>query len=55
MFETNVMGTLRMTRTLLPALEATGDGHVVMLGSIAGYETYIGGGGQRGPSLRCGR
>ena len=45
MFETNVMGTLRMTRTLLPALEATGDGHVVMLGSIAGYETYIGGGG----------
>jgi NADP-dependent 3-hydroxy acid dehydrogenase YdfG len=45
MFETNVMGTLRMTRTLLPALEATGDGHVVMIGSIAGYETYIGGGG----------
>jgi NADP-dependent 3-hydroxy acid dehydrogenase YdfG len=45
MFETNVMGTLRMTRTLLPALEATCDGHVVMLGSIAGYETYIGGGG----------
>jgi NADP-dependent 3-hydroxy acid dehydrogenase YdfG len=45
MFETNVMGTLRMTRTLLPALEGTGDGHVVMLGSIAGYETYIGGGG----------
>ena len=45
MFETNVIGTLRMTRALLPALEATGDGHVVMLGSIAGYETYVGGGG----------
>lgn len=45
MYETNVMGALRMTRGLLPALEATGDGHVVMVGSIAGYEPYIGGGG----------
>jgi NADP-dependent 3-hydroxy acid dehydrogenase YdfG len=45
MYETNVMGSLRMTRTLLPALEASGDGHVVMLGSIAGYEPYVGGGG----------
>ena len=35
MYETNVMGALRMTRGLLPALEATGDGHVVMVGSIA--------------------
>jgi NADP-dependent 3-hydroxy acid dehydrogenase YdfG len=45
MFDTNVMGTLRMTRGLLPALESSGDGHVVMIGSIAGYEPYIGGGG----------
>jgi len=45
MLETNVMGTLRMTRALLPALEATGDGHVVTIGSIAGYEVYAGGGG----------
>jgi NADP-dependent 3-hydroxy acid dehydrogenase YdfG len=45
MYESNVMGTLRMTRRLLPALEASGDGHVVMVGSIAGYEPYIGGGG----------
>jgi len=45
MYDSNVMGSLRMTRTLLPALEATGDGHVVMIGSIAGYEPYIGGGG----------
>jgi NADP-dependent 3-hydroxy acid dehydrogenase YdfG len=45
MYETNVMGSLRMTRALLPALEASGDGHVVMVGSIAGYEPYIGGGG----------
>lgn len=45
MFEVNVMGALRMTKALLPALEATGDGHVVMIGSIAAYEPYIGGGG----------
>src|SRR2546421_12605509 len=30
MYETNVMGSVRMTRTLLPMLEASGDGHVVM-------------------------
>jgi NADP-dependent 3-hydroxy acid dehydrogenase YdfG len=29
MFETNVLGTLRMTKALLPALVASGDGHVV--------------------------
>src|SRR5437588_2633395 len=45
MYESNVMGSLRMTRSLLPALEASGDGHVVMVGSIAGYQPYIGGGG----------
>jgi NADP-dependent 3-hydroxy acid dehydrogenase YdfG len=45
MYDVNVMGSLRMTRALLPALEATGDGHVVMVGSIAGYEPYVGGGG----------
>jgi NADP-dependent 3-hydroxy acid dehydrogenase YdfG len=45
MYEANVMGSLRMTRALLPALEASGDGHVVMVGSIAGYEPYAGGGG----------
>ena len=45
MYESNVMGSMRMTRTLLPSLEASGDGHVVMVGSIAGYEPYAGGGG----------
>ncbi len=45
MYESNVVGSLRMTRGLLPALEASGDGHVVMVGSIAGYEPYAGGGG----------
>lgn len=45
MFELNVLGVLRMTRALLPLLVASGDGLVVNLGSIAGVETYPGGGG----------
>lgn len=45
MFEVNVLGTLRMTKRLLPLLEASGDGHVVNVGSIAGYEPYVGGAG----------
>jgi NADP-dependent 3-hydroxy acid dehydrogenase YdfG len=45
MYETNVLGVARMTRALLPALEAGGDGHVVTIGSIAGHEPYPGGAG----------
>ena len=45
MYDANVMGVVRMTRALLPALEASGDGHLVMVGSIAGHEAYVGGGG----------
>ena len=48
MWETNVLGTLRMTRALLPRLRASGDGHVVNVGSIAGFETYVGGAGYTG-------
>jgi NADP-dependent 3-hydroxy acid dehydrogenase YdfG len=45
MWETNVLGVMRVTRALLPALRASGDAHVVNLGSIAGFETYVGGAG----------
>ena len=45
MYDTNVLGTLRMTRALLPTLEASGDGHVVVVGSVAGVEPYPGGAG----------
>ena len=45
MYELNVMGVLRVTRGLLGALRASGDGHVVNLGSIAGLEVYPGGAG----------
>jgi len=45
MYEANVLGVMRMTKTLLPALERSGDGHVVIVGSVAGVEVYPGGGG----------
>ena len=45
MFETNVIGTLRMTKALLPALLASGDGHIVTVTSIAALETYDNGAG----------
>jgi NADP-dependent 3-hydroxy acid dehydrogenase YdfG len=40
MVETNVMGVLHVTRRVLPGMLARGRGHIVMLGSIAGHETY---------------
>ena len=45
MYESNVLGVLRMTKALLPKLIASGDGHVITIGSIAGIETYPGGAG----------
>ena len=48
MWETNVLGTLRMARALLPALRESGDGQIINIGSIAGFETYAGGAGYTG-------
>ncbi len=48
MWETNVLGVMRLTRAILPALRASGDGHVINLGSTAGFETYPGGAGYTG-------
>jgi NADP-dependent 3-hydroxy acid dehydrogenase YdfG len=45
MYDTNVLGTLRMTRSLLPRLIDSGDGHIIVIGSIAAYEPYPGGAG----------
>jgi NADP-dependent 3-hydroxy acid dehydrogenase YdfG len=45
MWDVNVMGTMRMTRALLPKLEASGDGVVVNLTSTAGHGAYENGGG----------
>ena len=46
MFDANVLGVVRVTRALLPALEsAEGGGTIVVIGSIAGIEPYEGGAG----------
>jgi NADP-dependent 3-hydroxy acid dehydrogenase YdfG len=45
MYEVNVLGTLRMTQALLPALEAGGAGTIVTVGSTAAFTVYEGGGG----------
>jgi NADP-dependent 3-hydroxy acid dehydrogenase YdfG len=45
MWESNVMGTLRVTRALLPKLIDSGDGLIVTVTSIAALEIYDGGGG----------
>jgi NADP-dependent 3-hydroxy acid dehydrogenase YdfG len=45
MYEVNVLGTLRVTKALLPALEASGAGSVITVGSTAAFTVYEGGGG----------
>ncbi len=45
MFDTNVLGVLRVTQALLPALERGSGGHIVVTGSIAGHLVYEGGAG----------
>jgi NADP-dependent 3-hydroxy acid dehydrogenase YdfG len=49
MYDVNVLGVLRVTQALLPALERSGragrTGHVVLMGSTAGRIVYPGGGG----------
>jgi hypothetical protein len=45
MIDVNYLGTARVTKAFLPALERSGDGHLVIVGSVAGFETYPGGAG----------
>jgi NADP-dependent 3-hydroxy acid dehydrogenase YdfG len=45
MWEANVLGTLRVTKALLPTLLASGDGHVLTVTSVAAIEVYDGGAG----------
>lgn len=44
MFETNVLGTMRVTRALYPQLKAS-KGLVINIGSVAGTDAYKGGSG----------
>lgn len=45
MWESNVLGTLRVTKAFLPRLIESGNGHVVTVTSIAAIEVYDGGAG----------
>ncbi len=45
MYDVNVLGTVRVTKALLPLLVASGDGQVVTIASIAAHEPYKGGAG----------
>jgi NADP-dependent 3-hydroxy acid dehydrogenase YdfG len=45
MWKTNVLGLMWMTRACLPLLRKAAHGHIVNIGSIAGFETYQGGAG----------
>jgi NADP-dependent 3-hydroxy acid dehydrogenase YdfG len=45
MFEVNVLGVLRVTQALLPALRASGRGDILVMTSTAALITYPGGGG----------
>ena len=44
-YELNVIGTVRVTKALLPALKASGRGDVVVVTSTAGHDPYEGGAG----------
>ena len=45
MYEANVLGVMRVTKAFLPALVASGNGHIVVMGSVAGLWAYPGGAG----------
>ena len=45
MYESNVLGVVRVAKALLPALRRGRDPRIVLLGSVAGVEVYEGGGG----------
>ena len=45
MYETNVLGAMRVARAFIPRLVESGNGHLVNVGSTAGFEVYPGGAG----------
>jgi len=45
MWESNVLGLARTIKAFLPALQASGDGRIVTVTSVAGHQTYPGGSG----------
>ncbi|MFB9836399.1 SDR family NAD(P)-dependent oxidoreductase [Actinoallomurus acaciae] len=45
MYDTNVLGLMRITKALLPKLVETGAGHIVNITSLAAHSVYEGGAG----------
>lgn len=45
MYESNVIGLVRVTKAMLPKMVESGAGHVVNITSLAGHVAYEGGGG----------
>lgn len=45
MYDTNVLGLMRVTKALLPKLIGSGAGHIVNVTSLAGHVVYEGGAG----------
>jgi 3-hydroxy acid dehydrogenase/malonic semialdehyde reductase len=43
MIDTNIKGLLYVSRAVIPGLIERGSGHIINIGSIAGYEVYPGG------------
>ena len=43
MIDTNIKGLLYVSRAVIPGMVKRGEGHIINIGSIAGYEVYPGG------------
>ncbi len=43
-FDTNVLGVLRLCRQFIPHFKEQNRGHIIMIGSISGHQVYEGGG-----------
>lgn len=43
-FDTNVLGVLRLCRQFVPIFKRQSHGHIIMIGSISGHQVYEGGG-----------